>query len=75
MNVYIFQYNEQQNHTDHTDATQTFEPLTHWGRGMHIFLGNLTIIGSENGLPAGRRQSIIWPSTGILLIGPLGTII
>ena len=39
----------------------------------HICVGKLTIIGSDNGLSPGRRQSIIWISAGILLIGPLGT--
>ena len=47
--------------------------LTHWGRVMHICVDNLTIIGSDNGLPPGQRQAIIWTSAGILLIGPLGT--
>ena len=47
--------------------------LTHWGRAMHICVGYLTIIGSDNGLSHGRRQTIIWTIAGILLIGPLGT--
>ena len=47
--------------------------LTHWGWVTHICVGNLTIIGSDNGLSPGRRQAIIWTSVGILLIGPLGT--
>ena len=47
--------------------------LTHWGRVTHICVGNLTIIGSDNGLSPGRRQAIIWTNAGILLIGPLGT--
>ena len=47
--------------------------LTHWGRVTHICVGNLTIIGSDNGLSPGRRQAIIWTNSGILLIGPLGT--
>ena len=47
--------------------------LTHWGRVTHICVGNLTIIGSDNGLSPGRRQAIIWTSAGILLIGHLGT--
>ena len=46
--------------------------LTHWGRVTHIYVGNLTIIGSDNGLSPGRRQAIIWTNAGILLIGPLG---
>ena len=40
---------------------------------MHIYVSNLTIIGSDNGLSPGRRQAIIWTNAGILLIGPLGT--
>ena len=39
----------------------------------HICVGNLTIIGSDNGLSPRRRQAIIWINAGILLIGPLGT--
>ena len=46
--------------------------LTHWGRVTHICVGNLTIIGLDNGLSPGRRQAIIWTNTGILLIGPRG---
>ena len=47
--------------------------LTHWGRVTHICVGNLTIIGSDNGLSPGRRQAITWTNVEILLIGPLGT--
>ena len=47
--------------------------LTHLGRVTHICAGNLTTIGSDNGLSPGRRQAIIWTSAGILLIWPLGT--
>ena len=47
--------------------------LTHWGRVTHICVGNLTIIGSDNGLLPGRHQAIIWTNAGILLFGPLGT--
>ena len=47
--------------------------LTHWGRVTHKCVGNLTIIGSDNGLSPDRRQAIIWTSDGILLIEPLGT--
>ena len=39
----------------------------------HICIGNLTVIGSDNGLSPGRRQAIIWTNYGILLIGPLRT--
>ena len=41
--------------------------LNHWGWVMHICIGNLTIIGSDNGLSPGRRQAIIWTNAGILL--------
>ena len=47
--------------------------LTHWGRVTHICVSKLSIVGSDNGLPSGRRQAIIWTNAGILLIGPLGT--
>ena len=47
--------------------------LTHWGRVTHICVGNLTIIGSDNGLAAGRCQANTCTNVEILLIGPLGT--
>ena len=50
-----------------------FMLLTHWGWVMHIRISKLTIIGSNNGLAPGRRQTIIWTNDGILSIGPLGT--
>ena len=52
---------------------QFITKLTHWGRVTHICVGNLTIIGSDNGLSPDRRQAITWTNVGILLIGPLGT--
>ena len=39
---------------------------------MHIYVGNLTIIASDNGLAPGWCQAIIWTNAGILLIRPLG---
>ena len=39
----------------------------------HICVGNLTIIGSDNGLSPGPCQAITGTNVGILLIGPLGT--
>ena len=39
----------------------------------HICIGNLTIIGSDNGLSPDQRQAITWTNVGIFLIGPLGT--
>ena len=47
--------------------------LTHWGRVTHICVGDLTIIGSDNGLSPGRHQAIIWTSAELLLNGTLGT--
>ena len=38
-----------------------------------ICVGDLTIIGSDNGLAPSRRQAIIWINAGIFLIQPLGT--
>ena len=39
----------------------------------HIYVSEITIIDSDNGLSPGRRQAIIWNNAGLLLIGPLGT--
>ena len=50
-----------------------YAALTHWGRVTHICVGNLTVIGPDNGLSPDRRQAIIWTNAGILLIEPLGT--
>ena len=41
---------------------------THWGRVTHKCVGNLTIIGSDNGLSPGRCQAITWTNVEILLI-------
>ena len=38
---------------------------------MHKSVGNLTIIGSDNGLSPCQRQAIIWTNAGILLMRPL----
>ena len=46
--------------------------LTHWGRVTHIFVGKLTITGSDNCLAPGRHQAIIWTNAGILLFRTLG---
>ena len=47
--------------------------LTHWGRVTHTCVSKLTIIGSDNGLSPGWRQTIIWTNAGILLIRKFGT--
>ena len=46
---------------------------THWDRGTHICVANLTIIGSDDGVSPGRHHTIIWSYAAILLIGTLGT--
>ena len=38
----------------------------------HVCVGNLTIIGSNNGLSPGRRQAITRTNAEISLIRPLG---
>ena len=49
----------------------------YWARSSELprknCVGNLTIIGSYNGLSPGRRQAIIWTNAGIFLIETLGT--
>ena len=47
--------------------------LTHWGKVMHIFVSELTTIGSDNGFLPGWSQALIWTSAGMLLIGHPGT--
>ena len=44
--------------------------LTHSGQVTHIGVGNLIIIGSDNGLSRGQCQAIIWTNAWILSIGP-----
>ena len=39
----------------------------------HIWVGNLTTIGPDNGLSPGRRPAIISTNAGTLLIRPWGT--
>ena len=45
--------------------------LTHWSQVTHVYVSNLTIIGSVNGLLSSRRQAIIWIIDEILLVGPI----
>ena len=39
----------------------------------HKWVSNLSSIGSDNGLPPGECQAIIWNNTGLLSIEPLET--
>ena len=55
-------------HFGHTHAFVFVNTLTHWSRVTHICVSKLTNIGSDNDLPPGRRQAIIWANAGILLI-------
>ena len=48
------------------------QPLTHWGRVMHICISKVIIIGSDNGLSPSRCQAIIWTNAGTLLTATLG---
>ena len=59
--------------TDFFDMENNNYILTHWGHLTHLCIGNLAIIGSDNGLSPGRHQVIIWTNARILLIGPLAT--
>ena len=59
-------------HVQNLKLPDTIMALTHWGRVTHICISNI-ITGWDNGLSPGWRQAIIWTSTGILLIGVLGT--
>ena len=45
--------------------------LLYWDRVTQICVSDLIIIGSDNGLPAGPRQAIIWPNAGIILTAQL----
>ena len=47
--------------------------LTHWGRVTHICVSKFTIIGLNNGLSPGRRETTILANEEILLIWSLGT--
>ena len=40
--------------------------LSLWGRVTHIFVGDVTITGSDNGLSPGRLQAIIWTNAGVI---------
>ena len=53
--------------------SDTETSLTHWDRVTPTCIVKLTIIGPDNGLSPGQRQTIIWTNAGLLLIGPSGT--
>ena len=54
--------------------TRIFEKYYQFTRSsMHICVGKITIIVSDNVLSPGRRQAIIWTNAWILLIRTLGT--
>ena len=46
--------------------------ISHWDRVTHICVGDLTIIGSDNGLSPARRQAFIWTNAALLSIRPQG---
>ena len=47
--------------------------LTHWGQVTRICVGDLNIIGSDNGLSHGRCQTTVSTNAAIVQIGPLRT--
>ena len=53
-------------------SPSSIKPLTQAEWRIYVSV-NLTIIGSDNGLPPDRRQAIIWTNAGILLIRTSGT--
>ena len=71
MVLLMSQFNFHFHHQEYSQCQMSW--LTHWGRVTHICVGNLTIIGPDNGLSPGWRQAIIWTNAWILLIGPWGT--
>ena len=56
----------------HSGNIKSVTLLIHWRWVTHIYVNNLTSIGSDNGLSPSRRQAIIWSNAGILLVGSLG---
>ena len=56
-----------------TSNVSNFWALTHWGRVTPICVGEIIIIGSDNGLSPDRCQAIIWTNAGLLSIEPLQT--
>ena len=54
----------------------TWLQLTHWGWVTHIhdiYISNLAIVDSVNGLWPNQCQAIFWTNAGMLSIWPLGT--
>ena len=79
INLWVEQYGQPIGHAAHYEYLTKIiwfyieMLLIHWGWVTHIFVGKLTIIGSDNGLSPGRHQAIIWNNVGMLLIRPLVT--
>ena len=48
-------------------------PIQIPGQVTHVWVSELPIIGSDNGLAPGQRQALIWTNTEILFIGTIGT--
>ena len=59
LNPINWSINQSINLSIHPSILNLFKLLTHWGQVTHTCVGNLTIIGSDNGLSPGRRQAII----------------
>ena len=57
--VYIFMEYDHQQYASSNNQFWKLALLFLWGQVTHICLGDLTIIGSDNGLSPGRRQAIV----------------
>ena len=55
----VILFGPQDGNTSSVYGSQSYSLLLiHWARTMHICAGDITIIGSDNGLLPGRRQAI-----------------
>ena len=55
-------------HNTHYSNENDIFSSTHWGQVTHLCVGDLTIIGSDNGFSPVHWQAIIWTNVEILLI-------
>ena len=58
--LWLFKINKNKLDVDFVGTCCIYQSLTHWDRVTQLCIGNLTIIGSYNGLSTGRYQAIIW---------------
>ena len=67
---YLWQY---QSNSPHSQQLLVGILSTHWGQVTHIYIGNVTIVGFDNGLLPDQCLAITRTNAGTLLIGPLRT--